>query len=126
MIKKLLLSALLMLTLTFCSKPLKNAQQYFYENGESSVEFKILNETNSLTYDTPIRANFEWKNIDIKTSSIYGEGIKILRTQNGITETEINIPSNILESDTLHIKLQFEIDDLKTETEFKVPIKNTE
>ena len=102
----------------------KSTSKFIYENGESSVEIKILNGNDYLTYDTPIRADFEWKNIDPKTSLIYGAGIKMLGTKNGITKTEINIPSNYLESDSLNIKLRFEINGEKTGTEFNVPIKN--
>ena len=48
----------------------------------------------------------------------------MLGTKNGITKTEITVPSNYLESDTLNIKLRFEINGAKTGTEFKVPLKN--
>lgn len=90
------------------------------------MELKILNGNDYLTYDTPIRTDFEWKNIDPKTCSIFGAGIKMLGTENGITKTEINVPSNYLESDTLNIKLRFEINGEKTGTEFNVPLKNGE
>jgi len=90
------------------------------------VKIKILNGNEYLTYDTSIRTDFEWKNIDPKTSSIYGTGIKILGTKNGITNTEINVPSNYLESDALNIKLRFEINGEETRTEFNIPVKNKE
>ena len=61
-----------------------------------------------------------------KLGSIYGTGIKMLGTKNGITKTEINAPSNYLKSDTLNIKLRFEINGVKTGTEFNVPIRNEE
>jgi len=124
MIKRNLLFGLLVLTLISCVESKKNSSEFIYENGKSSVEIKILNGNDYLTYDTPIRADFEWKNIDPKTGSIYGAGIKMLGTKNGITKTEINVPSNYLESDTLNIKLRFEINGEKTGTEFNVPIKN--
>lgn len=124
MIKRNLLFGLLILTLVSCMESKKNTSKFIYENGESSVEIKILNGKNHLTYDTSIRTDFEWKNIDPKTSSIYGAGIKMLGMKNGITETEINVPSNYLKSDTLNIKLRFEINGEKTGTEFNVPIKN--
>lgn len=77
-----------------------------------------------LFYDTPTKTDFEWTNIDPKTVYIIGAGIKILGTKDEITKTEINVPRNCLESDTLNIKLQFEINKEKIETEFNVPIKN--
>jgi len=126
MIKNILLFGLLFLTLNSCTESKKNTSEFIFENGESSVEIKILNGNNYLTYDTPIRTDFEWKNIDPKTGSIYGTGIKMLGTKNGITKTEINAPSNYLKSDTLNIKLRFEINGVKTGTEFNVPIRNEE
>ncbi len=125
MIKRTLLFGLLILILNSCMESKKNSK-FIYENGESSVELKILNGNGYLTYDTPIRTDFEWKNIDLKTSSIFGTGIKILEMQNGITKTEINVPRNYLESDTLNIKLHFEINGENIGTEFNVPIKNEE
>ena len=99
MIKNILLFGLLFLTLNSCTESKKNTSEFIFENGESSVEIKILNGNNYLTYDTPIRTDFEWKNIDPKTGSIYGTGIKMLGTKNGITKTEINAPSNYLKSE---------------------------
>ena len=101
MIKRNLLFGLLILTLISCTESKKNSSEFIYENGESSVEIKILNGNDYLTYDTPTRTDFEWKNIDPKISSIFGFGIKMLGTKNGITKTEITVPSNYLESDTL-------------------------
>ena len=126
MIKRTLLFGLLILTLNSCMESKRNSSEFIYENGESSVELKILNGNDYLTNDTPIRTDFEWKNIDPKKGSIFGAGIKMLGTENGITKTEINVPSNYLESDTLNIKLRFEINGVKTDTEFNVPIKNGE
>lgn len=124
MIKRILLFGLLILTLNCCTESKKNTSEFIYENGESGVELKILNGNDYLTYDTPIRTDFKWKNIDPKTGSIFGAGIKMLGTENGITKTEINVPSNYLESDTLNIKLRFEINGEKIRTELNVPIKN--
>jgi hypothetical protein len=126
MIKKLFFLALLILNLNSCSESKKNTSEFKYENGESSVELKILNGNDYLIYNEPIRTDFDWKNIDPNTLSIFGAGIKMLGTENGITKTEINVPSNYLESDTLNIKLRFEINGEKIGTEFNVPIKNGE
>jgi len=121
LLKKILLFGLVILILNCCTE---SKYKFIYENGESSVQIKFLNASDFLIYDTPIRADFEWKNIDPKTGSIYGAGIKILETKNGITKTEINVPNNFLESDTLNVKLRFEINGEKTGTEFNIPIKN--
>ncbi|MFI2743564.1 hypothetical protein ACG2LH_12550 [Zhouia sp. PK063] len=126
MIKRTLLFGLLILTLNSCTESKKNSSEFIYENGNSSVELKILNGNDYLTYDTPIRMDFEWKNIDPKTASIFGVGIKVLGTKNGITKTEINVPSNYSESDTLNIKLRFEFNGEKIGTEFNVPLINKE
>ena len=121
-----LLFGILILTLTSCVETEKNSSEYIYENGESSVKMKILSEKDYLIYDTPIRTDFEWKNIDPRTGSIFGAGILMLGTENGITKTEISVPSNYLESDTLNIKLRFEINGEKTGTEFNIPVKKVE
>ncbi|CAL2083129.1 hypothetical protein [Tenacibaculum sp. 190524A05c] len=113
----------LILTLFSCSKLTKENSKFIYSKGEHSIELKILNGNNHLTFDTPLRADFEWKNINPKTGSIYGAGIRILGTENGVTKTEINIPSKYFQLDTLNIKLLFEIKGEKTTTEFNIPIK---
>ena len=121
--KSILAIGLLIITLISCKKSEKLKWEYKYENRESSIVMKILNGNNYLIYNKPARTDFEWTNIDPKMSSIYGAGIKILGTENGITKTEINVPSNFLESDTLNIKLHFEINGEKNETEFNVPLR---
>ncbi len=124
MIKKLLLFGLLVMILNSCSESQENTPKFFYKNGNSSVELKILNESNYLTYDSPIRTNFHLINVNPNTVSILGTGIKIIRIENGIIKTEINIPKNYLKSDTLDIRLSFEKDGEKLKTEFNIPIKN--
>jgi len=126
MIKRILLFGLMIQTLNSCAQSKKNTTEFIYKNGESSIEIKILNGNNYLTYDTPIRVDFVWKNIDPKTGSIFGAGIKMLGSKNENTKTEINVPSNYLESDTLNIKLRFKINGEKTRTEINVPIKRKE
>ncbi len=123
-LNKIILLGVLITTLISCSKSSKNKSSFLYENGESSVELVILNGNDFLIYDVPILADFKWKKIDPKTGSILGTGIKMLGTDNGITKTEITVPSNYLDSDTLNIKLRFEINGEKTGTEFNVPIKS--
>ncbi|MUP43448.1 hypothetical protein FLP08_12755 [Gramella aestuarii] len=123
MIKKLFLLGLLFLNLNSCSESKKSTSDFKFEKGESSLELKIVNGNDYLTYNKPIRTDFKLENIDPNTLSIFGAGIKILTIENGITKTEINVPDNYLESDTLNIKLRFEINGKETKTEFNVPIK---
>lgn len=124
--KKIVLFGLLILILNSCSDSKKVTSKFIYENGASSVELKILSGNNYLIYDKPIKANFEWKNIDPQTGVIYGTGIKILKAENEITQTEINVPRSHLQSDTLNIQLRFKINGKQTETEFNVPVKIAE
>lgn len=126
MIRSIFKSSIAILVLISC-KEYKNENSdsgsYSFNKGKSGVEMKILSGHNYLIYDTPIKTNFEWTNIDPKTSSIIGMGIRILETKNGVTKTEINVPENILKSDTVSIKVNFKINGENTRTEFHVPIK---
>jgi len=124
MIKNVFVYIILILTLNSCVESKKKTSEFIYKDGESSVKIKILNGNDYLTYDMPIRVDFEWTNIDIETSSIYGVGIKILEGKNEITKTEINVPSNYLKKDTLNIKLSFEVKEEIIKTEFNIPVRN--
>lgn len=125
MIQKIIVLSISLLILKSCNEFKKEPKVFFYENGESSVQLKILNGNNFLIYNTPTRVNFEWKNIDIKTSSIYGLGIKILKASKKVTHTEINVPENYLKNDSLNIKLNFQIKGKNINTEFKVPLRKS-
>ncbi len=106
MIKNIFIYGILILTLNSCGESKKKTSEYIYENGKSSVQLKILNGNDYLIYDTPTRTDFEWTNIDPQTGYIVGIGIKMLGTNDGITKTEINVPSNYLKTDTLIQKLK--------------------
>lgn len=124
MIKNIFIFGILILTINSCGESKKKTAEYIYENGESSVRLKILNGNDYLIYDTPTRTDFEWTNIEPKTSYIVGTGIKMLGTKDGITKTEINVPSDYLKTDTLNIRLRFEIKGEKIDKEFNVPMRN--
>ena len=109
MINQTFLLGLFILSLNSCTESIKKTSKFIYEIEESSVQLKILNGNDYLTYNTPIRVDFEWKNIEPETVSIYGAGIKLLRIKNEVTQTEINIERHHLISDTLDIKLSFEL-----------------
>ncbi|EAQ49628.1 MULTISPECIES: hypothetical protein [Leeuwenhoekiella] len=124
MINQTFLLGLFILSLNSCTESIKKTSKFIYEIEESSVQLKILNGNDYLTYNTPIRVDFEWKNIEPETVSIYGAGIKLLRIKNEVTQTEINIERHHLISDTLDIKLSFELNGQKTSTYFNIPVKN--
>ena len=124
MINQTFLLGLFILSLNSCTESIKKTSKFIYEIEESSVQLKILNGNDYLTYNTPIRVDFEWKNIEPERVSIYGAGIKLLGIKNEVTQTEINIERHHLISDTLDIKLSFELNGQKTSTYFNIPVKN--
>ena len=124
MINRAFLLGLFILSLNSCTESIKKTSKFIYEIKESSVQLKILNGNDYLTYNTPIRVDFEWKNIEPERVSIYGAGIKLLGIKNEVTQTEINIERHHLISDTLDIKLSFELNGQKTSTYFNIPVKN--
>ncbi len=124
MIKNICAFIIIILIINSCSEAEKKSSKFSYNKGESSVELKIINGNDYLIYNTPTRVDFEWVNIDPKTSLIYGSGIKILVAKENVTQTEISVPNNYLKNDSLNIKLSFEIDGEKLNTEFNVPMKN--
>jgi len=104
-----------------CLEPKK----YVFEKDKSKIELIILNGKNYLEFDTPIRVDFKWTNIDIKTGVIYGAGIKIISSKDNLTKTEINVPSDYIKVDTLNIKVQYKKEEQVIKTEFKLPINKS-
>ena len=96
-----------------------------YENGNQKVEIRILNGNDYLEYNEPTEMNFVLTNIEPNTFSVYGAGIRILGTKDGTLKTEIKVPNNYLENDTLNVKVRF---GKKPEEnhEFNIPMKTTE
>jgi len=121
MMKSSYILIILIYIMSSCNTSKKKNTQYIYTYKDSGVQLKIMNGNNYLTYDETIQTNFEWTNIG--SALIYGTGIKILGRDKNITKTEIHLPSNYLKKDTLNIKLQFEVDGEKINTEFNIPIK---
>ena len=99
--------------------------QLIYENGNQKVEIKILNENNYLEYDRLTKVNFVLTNIEPKTFVVMGAGIRVLKTKGGIINTEINVPNNYLETDTLNIKIRFGKNRVEN-YEFYIPMKKAE
>ena len=123
MIKNIFIYFVSILILNSCFGLSEESEKFIYKKGKSSVKLKILNGSDYLIYDTPTRVDFEWKNIDLKTSSIYGLGVKILGSKNEVTKTEIAIPSNYLTKDSLDLKLNFKINGEDITTKFIIPLK---
>src|SRR5690606_26738702 len=115
---------LFLTTIVSCATKVKE-EKFIFTSGEQKVELKILNGNQFLEDDTHTREDFEWTNIDRKTSYIIGLGISVLGSENETTKAEVNIPKNRLESDTLKIKVRFlDKNEEPVITEFKVPVKD--
>lgn len=98
-----------------------------YEDGIEKITIEIKSGKDYLVYDTPTRTDFIVNNIDPITLTIYGAGIRILGTNKDKTamRTEINVPSNYLDKDTLTIKVRFG-EDHKKGHDFNIPLKKSE
>jgi len=122
----LLKSFIIFLTLTIysCGNSETNKTELIYENGNQKVEIQILNGNDYLEYDKPAETHFVITNIEPKTFSVSGVGIRVLGTEGGTLKTEIRVPNNYLETDTLKVKIRF---GKKPEEnhEFNIPIKTT-
>ena len=80
-----------------------------------------------MVYDQPTKTNFVVTNIDPINLRIAGPGITILGTNKEKTmmRTEIKVPSNYLDKDTLTIKVWYGEDDKKRH-DFQIPMKKSE
>ncbi|MCG2432229.1 hypothetical protein [Aequorivita xiaoshiensis] len=102
-----------------------NNNELIYENGIQKVEIKILNGNDYLEYDKPTKTDFVLTNIEPKTFSVYGAGIRVLGTKGETMKTEIKVPINYLETDTLNVKIRFG-EKPEENHEFNIPMKTTE
>ena len=119
----------ILILLTFvvfsCKKESSKEVELIYEVGNQKITVEIENGQNFLEYNTPTKTNFILTNIDPYTLLIHGVGIRVLGTKNNtIMRTEINVPDNYLENDTLNIKVWF--DKEKKSHEFNIPLKSVE
>ncbi len=115
----------LILTIYSCGKSETKKTELIYENGNQKVEIQIVNGNDYLEYDKPIKTDFVLTNIEPNTFSVLGAGIRVLEIKNGKMKTEINVPSNYLEKDTLNVKVRFGIKPEENH-EFNIPIKTAE
>ena len=81
---------------------------------------------NFLYYGISTKADFIQSNIDQNSLMVLGAGIRIVGGSEGILKTEINVPENYLEIDTLNIKIKFEKSGKEFGHVFKVPLKGKE
>ncbi|WP_394748480.1 hypothetical protein [Spongiimicrobium salis] len=107
---------------------MSNKVDLVYEDGNKKIEIEIENGMDFLTYNEPSKTNFIVTNINPINLRILGPGITILGTNNDKTamRTEIKVPTNYLESDTLNIKVWYDNNDNKKRCEFKIPVKKSE
>lgn len=108
-----------------CGNVKNEKPQLTYENGNQKVEIKILDGNNYLEYDKPTKTDFVLTNIEPNTFIVAGAGIKVLGTKNGIMKTEIKVPNDYLETDTLNVKVRFGKNPEETH-EFYIPMKKAE
>jgi hypothetical protein len=120
-------SFIIFLTLTIysCGNSETKKTELTYENGDQKIEVQILTGNDYLEYDIPTKTNFILTNIDFRNFYVIGVGIRVLENQNGIMKTEIKVPSNYLESDTLNVKVNFG-EKSKERIEFNIPVKTAE
>ena len=111
----------------FISSCKQEKVELVYENGNQKISVKIEDGKDYLFYDQPIRTDFVVENIDPISLAVLGPGIRVLGTNNDKTamRTEINVPSNYLEKDTLTIKVRYGEGYNKGHV-FNIPVKKIE
>ncbi len=113
------------LTISSCGKQEPKNAKFTYENGSQKVEIQILNGEEYLEYEKSTETDFILTNIEPNSFSVYGVGIQILGTRNGTMKTEIKVPNNYLENDTLNVKIRFG-EKPEENHEFHIPMKISE
>ncbi|MFT5892291.1 MAG: hypothetical protein ACI9Y7_002401 [Dokdonia sp.] len=115
----------LIFMISSCQNSTDEKIEFIYENGNRKVEIQILNGNDYLEYDEPINTNFVFTNIEPQNYHIYGAGIRILGINDGIVKTEIRVPKDYLENDTLPVMVRYGSGSNEVR-EFKIPIKIVE
>ena len=105
------------------NKVMSSSNRFIYQNGNQKIEMKLLNGKNYLVYDNSTETEFIITNIELKDIIVYGAGIRIIGNSEGKLKTEINVPKNYTESDTLTVKIKIKE---KEKLEFNIPLKSTE
>ncbi|MBT0609200.1 hypothetical protein [Aequorivita echinoideorum] len=124
---KFLKSIIIFISLTIygCEKPETKISELIYENGNKKIEIQIQDGKDYLEYDQPTETNFVLTNIAQNNFYVIGPGISVIQNKNGIMKTQIKVPRNYLETDTLNVKVSF---GKKPEEnhEFNIPMKTAE
>ncbi len=116
----------LILILISCKNGKSEKVELVCENGFEKISLEIENGQDFLVYDKPTKTNFVCTNISPVGLVIQGPGIKLIGSMDKTTmRTEIKVPSNYLEKDTLTITVRYG-DSYEKECEFFVPLKTTE
>ena len=113
---------LIILTTFNCGEDQSKEVKLAYVEGNREIRVEIENGQRYLEYDKPTKADFILTNIDMNTFSVYGLGIRMLGSENGVLKTEINVPKEHSKNDTLNIKIRFG-EEIK-KFEFNIPLKN--
>jgi hypothetical protein len=115
------------LLLTFflvnCNNSKPKTKKFVYEIEDSKVEMKIENGKDFLYYGTPTKTDFIMYNIDRSSLSVIGGGIRIVDIDEERFKTEINVPENYFDNDTLNITIIFKKNGKKFKHIFLVPLK---
>ena len=124
----LFLALFLMVSLLSCQNSKSDKVDLICENGNKKIKIEIESGMNFLTYNEPTKTNFIVTNVDPINLRILGPGIIILGTNKDKTamRTEIKVPLNYLENDTLNIKVWYDNNDIEKRCEFKIPVKKSQ
>jgi hypothetical protein len=117
-----------MVSLLSCQNSKSDKVDLICENGNKKIKIEIESGMNFLTYNKPTKTNFIVTNVDLINLRILGPGITILGTNKDKTamRTEIKVPLNYLENDTLIIKVWYDNNDIEKRCEFKIPVKKSQ
>ena len=126
-LKAILFIVVFTITFSACKNLKEEKVVLVYEDGNERISIKIKTGKDYLVYDIPTRTDFVVNNIDPIDLTIQGAGIRILGTNKDKTamRTEINVPSNYLDKDTLTIKVRYG-EGYKKGHDFNIPLKKTE
>ena len=117
---------LILITFTFLNCGIDKSEEVAlsYKSGNQEVKIEIENGKNYIEYNKPTKTDFVLTNIDMNTFSVNGLGIRIIDVEEGVMKTEINVPKEYSEKDTLNIKIQF--GEERKKCEFNIPLTKTE
>ena len=118
----------LILSLVSCKYSIPDKVELICENGNKKIAVEIENGMDFLSYNISSKTDFVVTNIDPINLRIAGPGIKVLGTNKDKTamRTEIKVPANYLDNDTLNIKVWYDNEDNQKVCVFKIPVRRAE